>query len=116
MAGHKSRKLVGSLKTGNVESRRRSIMHRRTEKSGSNRHPPEVKAMRDGRHGYVIRIAADSDQERALVAFQSVREAVHSIAEDEFLVAPEHVEALRKAGVPFEDVTESPVKDGKAPG
>ena len=76
-------------------------MDRRTEKRGANRHPPEVEAMRDGRHAYLIRIAADSDQERALVAFRSVRDAVHSVAEDEFLVAGEHVEALGKAGVPF---------------
>jgi hypothetical protein len=30
-------------------------------------------------------------------------------------VAGEHVEALRKAGVPFEDITDSLVKHGKAP-
>lgn len=34
------------------------------------------------------------------------RDAVHSAAEDEFLVAGEHAEALRKPGVPFEDLTE----------
>ncbi len=90
-------------------------MDRRTEKRGANRQPPQVEAMRDGRHAYLIRIAANSDQERALVAFRGVRDAVHSVAEDEFLVAGEHVEALRKAGVPFEDLTESPVKHGKAP-
>ncbi len=90
-------------------------MERRTEKRGANQQPPEVEAMRDGRHAYLIRVAADSDQERALVAFRSVREAVHSVAEDEFLVAAEHVQALRKAGVPFEDLTESLVKHGKAP-
>jgi hypothetical protein len=89
-------------------------MDRRTAKRSANPQPPEVEAMRDGRHAYLIRIAADSDQERALVAFRSVREAVHSIAEDEFLVVGEHVEALRKAGVPFEDVSESQVKHGKA--
>jgi len=90
-------------------------MDRRTVKRGANGPPPEVAAMRDGRHAYLIRIAADRDQERALVAFQSVRDAVHSVAEDEFLVSGEHVEALRKAGVPFEDVTESPVKHGETP-
>ena len=89
-------------------------MDRRTEKRGANQQPPQVAATRDGRHAYLMRIAADSDQERALVAFRSVRDAVHSVAEDEFLVAGEHVEALRKAGVPFEDLTESPVKHGKA--
>ena len=90
-------------------------MDRRTEKRSANKQLPEVKAMRDGRHAYLIRIAADSDQERALVAFRSVRDAVQSVAEDEFLVAGEHVEALRKAGIPFEDVTESLVKHGEAP-
>jgi hypothetical protein len=89
-------------------------MERRTEKRGANRERPEVEALRDGRHAYLIRIAANSDQERALVAFRSVREAVHSVAEDEFLVAGDHVEALRKAGIPFEDVTESLVKHGEA--
>ena len=90
-------------------------MDRRPEKRGAHRQPPEVESMRDGHHAYLIRIAADSDQERALVAFRSVRDAVHSVAEDEFLVAGEHMEALRKAGVPFEDLTASPVKHGKAP-
>jgi hypothetical protein len=56
--------------------------------------------MGDGRLAYVIRIAADRDQEPALVVFRSVREAVHSLAEDEFLVAGEHVAALREAGIP----------------
>jgi hypothetical protein len=51
---------------------------------------------------------------RALVAFRSVRDAVHSVAEDEFLVAGERVAALRKASVPFEDLTESSVTHGKA--
>jgi hypothetical protein len=90
-------------------------MDRRTEKRGANGQPPDVEVTRDGPHAYLIRIAADTDQERALIAFRSVREAVHSVAEDEFLVAGEHVEALRKAGVPFEDLTESLVKHGKAP-
>ena len=90
-------------------------MNRRTEKRGANRQPPEVEAIRDGHHAHRVRIATQSDQERALVAFRSVREAVHSIAEDEFLVAGEHMEALRKAGIPFEDVTESQVQHGKTP-
>jgi hypothetical protein len=102
------------LKTGYLESARRSIMDRRTEKRGAYRQPPEVEAKPEGRRAFLIRIAADSDQERALVAFRGVRDAVHSIAEDKFLVAGEHVEALRNAGVPFEDLTESPVKHGKA--
>jgi hypothetical protein len=89
-------------------------MDRRTDKRSATRHGPEVDVLRDGRHAHLIRIAADRDQERALVAFRSVREAVRSVAEDEFLVADEHVDALRKAGVPFEDLTESPVKHGKA--
>jgi hypothetical protein len=110
-------KLVRStvFESGHVESARRSIMNRRTEKRGANRQPPEVEARRDGCHAYLIRIAAESDQERALVAFRSVREPVHSVAEDEFLVAGEHLTALRKAGVPFEDLTESLVKNGKTP-
>jgi hypothetical protein len=41
-------------------------------------------------------------------------DVVHSAAEDEFLVAGEHVDALRKVGVSFEDLTESPLKHGKS--
>jgi hypothetical protein len=99
---------------GNLESVKASIMERRTEKRGANRQRAVVAATRDGRHAYLLRIAADNDQERALVAFRSVREAVHSVREDEFLVTGEHVAALRKAGVPFEDLTESLVKHGEA--
>ena len=90
-------------------------MDRRTQKRGANGQPPEVEAIPHDRLAFLIRIAADSDQERAIVAFRGVRNAVHSVAEDEFLVVREHVEALRKAGVPFEDITESPVKHGETP-
>jgi hypothetical protein len=37
---------------------------------------------------------------------RSVREAVHSAREDEFLVTGEHLEVLRKAGDAFEDIPE----------
>jgi hypothetical protein len=67
----------------------------------------------DGRHAYLIRITRESDQERALVAFRQVREAVQSASEDEFLVTGGHLEALRKAGVPFEDITEPVGNHGK---
>ena len=60
----------------------------------------------NSRHAYLIRIPLEADQERALLSFRSVREAAHSAREDEFLVTGEHLEALRKAGVPFEDITE----------
>src|SRR5262249_23047909 len=98
--------------SGHVESAKRCIMNRRHEEPDANRQPPATTAWRDGCHAYLIRIAAECDQERALVAFRSVREAVHSVGEDEFLVAGEHMNALRKAGVPFEDLTESQVKHG----
>ena len=66
-----------------------------------------------GRNVYLIRIPEESDQERALVAFRNVREAVHSSAEDEFFVTGEHLEALRRTAVPFEDITETPENHGE---
>jgi hypothetical protein len=89
-------------------------MDRRGRKHRVNRQASGVETLRDGHRAYLIRIAVENDQERALAAFEHVREPVHSVAEDEFLVTGEHVKALRKAGVLFEDITESQVKDGKA--
>jgi hypothetical protein len=73
------------------------------------RRTPNLQALlRDLRsRAYLIRIPQEADQERALVCFRSVRDAVHSVEEDEFLVTGEHLEALRSAGVPFEDITET---------
>jgi hypothetical protein len=67
----------------------------------------------NSRHAYLIRIPQEADQERALEAFAGVREAVHSVKEDEFLVTGEHIEALRRAGVPFEDITAPAGTHGK---
>jgi hypothetical protein len=86
---------------------------RRVNKRGAIKRHPEVEPMRNGCDVHLIRIATDSDQERALVAFRSVRAPVQSSAEDEFLVTAEHLAALDKAGVPFEEVTES-LKHGNA--
>src|SRR6266446_9738689 len=68
MAWRRSVKLLTFMlfESGDLESARRSIMDRRTAKPDANRHPPEVDAPRAGRHAYLIRIAADRDQERAL--------------------------------------------------
>jgi hypothetical protein len=67
----------------------------------------------NGHRAYLIRIPREADQERALVSFRSVREAVHSAGEDAFLVTGEHLQALRRAGVPFQDVTEPPGNHGE---
>jgi hypothetical protein len=69
--------------------------------------------MFNGRQAYLIRIPREADQERALVSFRGVRDAVHSVAEDEFLVTAEHLDALRRAGVPFEDITEPQTNHGE---
>jgi hypothetical protein len=63
--------------------------------------------------GYVIRIVNERDQERALEAFLTVREAVHSVAEDEFVVTVEHLKALRREKIPFEDRSKPPNYHGK---
>ena len=89
-------------------------MGQRTEKHERNGQPRRTDVLHPGHHAYLIRIAREDDQERALVAFRGVREAVHSVAEDEFLVSGAHLEALRKAGVSFADITEPSVKHGKA--
>ena len=92
-------------------------MGRRTQKRAAEQvadgQQGRVGATRNGRQAYLIRIPQEADQERALVSFRSVREAVHSVEEDEFLVTAEHLEALRKAGVPFEDLTEPPANHGE---
>jgi len=92
-------------------------MGRRTEKRAVDRVADGERggagAPLNGRHSYLIRIPQEADQERALVSFRSVREAVHSVEEDEFLVTGEHLEALRRAGVPFEDLTEPPENHGE---
>jgi hypothetical protein len=89
-------------------------MQRRTEKRAAKRQPLEVGSPRDGSPAHVIRIASESDQEQALVVFRSIREVVHCIAEDEFLVTGEQLAALRTAGIPFTDVTGNVDKNGKA--
>jgi hypothetical protein len=87
---------------------------KRAVKRVTNRQQRKVKGTLDGRcHVYLIRIPEESDQERALVAFESVREAVHCVQEDEFLVTGEHLKVLRKAGVPFEDITEPAANHGE---
>jgi hypothetical protein len=57
------------------------------------------------RQAYLIRIPCEADQERALVSFRGIGKAVHCVEEDEFLVTKKHLEALRRAGIPFEDTT-----------
>lgn len=92
-------------------------MKRRTDKSGIDRGSGRLSGLAgatgNGRQAYVIRIPREADQERALQCFDGVREAVHSNAEDEFLVSGEHLDALRKAGVPFEDITDHPANHGQ---
>ncbi len=92
-------------------------MQQRSQKRVLNR-PPDgqqggAEAALSRRPAHLIRISQKADQERALVSFECVREAVHSVAEDEFLVTAEHLEPLRKAGIPFEDITEPPANHGK---
>jgi hypothetical protein len=100
-----------------LKSAREGTVERRTEKPAARRVAGGQRggagSMRSGRHAYLIRIPRQADQERALVSFRGVREAVHSVEEDEFLVTAEHLEALRQAGVPFEDITEPPASHGK---
>jgi hypothetical protein len=72
-----------------------------------------VGAKLNGRYPYLIRIPREADQERALLSFRGVHDAVHSAGEDEFLVTGEHLKALRRAGVPFEDITEPPGDHGE---
>jgi hypothetical protein len=46
-----------------------------------------------------------------LVAFRSVPSSVHSVAEDDLLVAMEHLSALREAGVPFDNLPTKQIVD-----
>jgi hypothetical protein len=60
--------------------------------------------------GYVVRIARKRDQERAILALLSIPFPYSSASADEFILLEPHVEALRRFGIPFEDVT-APVEN-----
>jgi hypothetical protein len=55
---------------------------------------------------HLIRIPDREARKRAIQAFLDVREAWMGFPDDLFGVCSEHVEALRRAQIPFEDVPE----------
>ena len=59
----------------------------------------------DSGYGHLIRIPSEEDQERAIVAFRAVPQTRCRVGEDAFLLTNEHVNALKKLGIPFEDLS-----------
>ncbi len=58
--------------------------------------------------GYVIRIPKKKDRLRAIEALMKVKETRHVFTEHRWLVTEEHIEALKREGIPYEDVTDLP--------
>jgi hypothetical protein len=56
---------------------------------------------------HLIRIPDRADRERALVGFLRVAQTRCRFSDNRFLVSWEHIEVLRAAGIPFEEITES---------
>ena len=71
-----------------------------------------VAASLDVSRGYLIRIPERKHREQAIRAFLGVPFARLRLPGDRFLVLGAHIEALRRAGVPFEDITGPRAKNG----
>ena len=74
-------------------------------KNGAREIAPEQKAM-EMPHAFLIRIPKRADRERAIAAFLHVPKTRCRFKDNRFLVTHDHIEALKKAGIPFEDITE----------
>lgn len=59
-------------------------------------------------NGYLIRIPKREDLIRAIPVMMKVQRTRYGFTDHRYLVTPEHVEALRAAGIPFEDLTDLP--------
>jgi hypothetical protein len=70
------------------------------EKKPAEGRPPLVK-----RRGYVIRFTERPARLRAIMILGEVGKTYHVFGDHEYLLEPEHVEALVREGIPFEDVT-----------
>jgi hypothetical protein len=81
-------------------------MKKKSEKSavenGAVRRTRAPKDTLENPHAFYIRISDPEAAKRALWAWLEVREIYHCFPNDEFLVGREHVEVLRKEGIPFE--------------
>jgi hypothetical protein len=66
---------------------------------------PEANDLLQMPHAYLIRIAKRQDRERAIVAFMHVPRARFRFSDHRYLVTREHIMALQKAGIAFEDMT-----------
>jgi hypothetical protein len=65
---------------------------------------------------YVIRIPKRKDCIRAIGAFLSVPEIRHRFPGNVMLVTQGHIDALKREGIPYEDLTDAPSKrDGQKP-
>jgi hypothetical protein len=59
---------------------------------------------------YLIRIAKREDRERAIVAFMHVPRTRCRFTNHRYLVTRDHIEALQRAGIPFEDITDASLR------
>ena len=59
-------------------------------------------------HTYLIRIREQKNRERAIMAFLGVREGRVTLPGDIMGVSADHIEALKREGIPFTYVSKSP--------
>jgi hypothetical protein len=71
-----------------------------------------TKALPEIPRAHLILIPKRKDRERAIVAFFQVRQPRCRFSGNRFLVTAEHLEALHRARIPFEDITEPPESHG----
>ncbi len=63
--------------------------------------------------GYLIRISKRSERVRAIGALDGCKDPQHIFPGNKWLITNEHLEALKRAGISFEDLTDLPSEDGK---
>jgi hypothetical protein len=64
-------------------------------------------------HVFLIRLPSAAAHRRAIMAWLEVREARHGFPDRRMLVSREHIDVLKRAGIPFEYLSEPPNENGK---
>jgi hypothetical protein len=73
-----------------------------TGENGAARRTRASKDTLENPHAFYIRIPDREARKRAMWAWLEVREVYHCFPNDEFFVGREHMEVLKKEGIPFE--------------
>jgi hypothetical protein len=71
-------------------------------KGGAARQTRATKDTLENPHAFHIRIPDREAMKRAIMAWLEVREIYHCFPDDEMLIGREHLEVLKREGIPFE--------------